>query len=134
MTFVQNSDDSNEDDKSVKSKDKVPNSPYLKYRSMSLAFNMKRKKLVGTEVESTDKWKYFVFYIKSVSFFEVFFIRKYSFIQSAHNCSRIVFAYFHTLLYRSFGRRSTGQPVPRVPKYLNVGIHSDHGIGPHHIL
>jgi len=78
MSFVHNSDDSNDDDnKSVKSKDKAPNSPYLKYRSMSLAFNLKRKKLKDIQPDRPGNifWKYFFFYLKSVSVFEIFFIR-----------------------------------------------------------
>ncbi len=38
------SDDSQEEVKFGK-KEKAPNSPYLKYRSMSLAYNLKKKKI-----------------------------------------------------------------------------------------
>ena len=51
MSYVQSSDESNEEEKSVKLREKKPNSPYLKYRSMSLAYNMKRKKIVETSVQ-----------------------------------------------------------------------------------
>lgn len=51
MSYIQSSEDSNEEEKSVKIRDKPPNSPYLKYRSMSLAYNMKRKKIAETTVK-----------------------------------------------------------------------------------
>jgi hypothetical protein len=79
MSYVNNSDDSNEDDGSVKSREKVPKSQYLKYRSMSLAFNQKRKQITSTSSAAlrSKPWKCFLFYVKSVSFVEAFFICTY---------------------------------------------------------
>lgn len=47
LSTVHNSDDSNEDDsKSSKTNEhSSPHSPYLKYRSMSLSLNLKKKKI-----------------------------------------------------------------------------------------
>lgn len=45
MSYVQLSDESNdEESKSIKKQERVPNSPYLKYRSMSLTFNLRKKR------------------------------------------------------------------------------------------